>query len=262
MKLLKLLILSFPCFGLLSAEPVEVPSPINHQPWDALLKQFVDERGFVDYQAWKEDAEALRSLDAYLEQFRPKPEGPVSDRDEAVAALINLYNALTIDWILQNYPVVSIRKTHRPWKEERFLVGGRQVSLDEIEHDTLRPWIGWKVHSVIVCAARSCPPLSREALTPENWKAKVQDRYQVWFARTDLHQFEPSGNQVRVSKIFQWFSEDFTGSHGVRELLIRFGPEQHRSLFQDPRLKIKFMDYHWGLNDQSGLGSDYNHGWF
>ena len=244
------------------AESVQIPSGVDHDPWDALLKQYVDERGFVDYAAWKANPESMKKLDAYLDQFKPEPSSTRPDRDEEIAGLINLYNALTIDWILKNYPVKSIRKTTRPWKEKRFLVGGQRVSLDEIEHDTLRPAIDWKVHSVIVCAARSCPPLSREAMTTENWEAQVQDRYQVWFARSDLHQYEPAKTRARVSKIFQWFSEDFTEPNSIRELLLRFGPERYRALFQNPQLSIRYMEYHWGLNDQSGLGSDYNHGWF
>lgn len=252
------------CFavGSVFAESVQIPSGVDHDPWDSLLKQYVDERGFVDYAAWKDSPEAWQKLDAYLDLFKPEPGPEKPGRDEEIAGLINLYNALTIDWILRNYPVVSIRKTSRPWKEDRFLVGGQWVSLDQIEHETLRPWIGWKVHSVVVCAARSCPPLSRDAYTAGNWEEQMKERYRVWFSREDLHQYFPSRDRVEVSKIFQWYSGDFTGENSLPNLLRRFGPETYQFLFEQSDLEIQFGEYHWGLNDQSKLGADYSHGWF
>jgi hypothetical protein len=237
---------------------------VDHGIWDSLLKTYVDSQGLVDYSAWAESPRDRANLKNYLAQFeKAGPAKPgTRDPDYRIAALANLYNALTIGWILENYPVVSIRKTKRPWKEQRFQVGGRWVSLDEIEHDTLRPLIGWKVHSMVVCAARSCPPLQREAFREADWENQMEAIYRIWLSREDLNHFLPDRQTARVSKIFSWFAVDFQGEATLQVILRRFGPPEHQSLFEDQDLKIRFMEYHWGLNDQSGLGSDYNHGWF
>lgn len=90
----------------------------------------------------------------------------------------------------------------------------------------------------------------------------MEERYRTWLARSDLSQYDSRRNQVKISKIFDWYSEDFKGPHSTKAILRRFGPSEHRSLFQSEDYKIRFMDYHWGLNAQSDLGADYRHSIF
>jgi hypothetical protein len=236
------------------------PAEINHQPWDRLLKTYVDERGMVDYAGWHANAADRQALDTYIAQFAPASETPATG-DDAIASLINAYNAITIAWILDNYPTPSIRKTDDPWKAKRWQVGGETVSLDDIEHAFLRPEIGWAVHSVVVCAARSCPPLRQEAFTAETWYGQMEDSYRRWFARDDLNRFLPEDDAVRLSKIFDWYEEDFVEDHTIRSVLRTYAPERFNP-FLKTDFKIRFLDYHWGLNAQSDLGADYDHGWF
>ena len=256
MKTVPLAILS--CVTALNAAGVQVPAGIDHSDYDALLQRYVDERGRVDYRAWSESDEDLNRLDAYLEQFAPDPDAP-AEGDERIASLVNAYNALTLDFILEHFPAESIRVLDDPFNGKRHPVGGRKVSLDEIEHDTLRPLIGWKVHSLVVCAARSCPPLWNRAYTADNWEQAVRDRYRVWLAREDLNRYHPDRNLVEISKIFDWYGEDFEDDHSLRRILARFGPAEHREFLSGDAYKIKFKDYHWGLNAQSDLGRDYKH---
>ena len=137
---------------------VEVRSGIDHAPWHRLLQKYVDEHGLVDYAAWKASAADREALASYLAQLAPAAE-PMARGDERAATLINAYNALAISWMLGLYPIASIRKTSHPFDERRHEVGGRKVSLDDIEHGTLRPELGFRIHAAISCASRSCPPL-------------------------------------------------------------------------------------------------------
>ncbi|MGJ3241574.1 MAG: DUF547 domain-containing protein [Opitutales bacterium] len=244
----------------LQAETPPFPAGIDHRPWDRLLKTYVDERGLVDYAGWHANAGDRAALDRYIAQFAPASKTPATG-DDAIASLINAYNAITIAWILDNYPTPSIRKTDDPWDVERWQLGGERVSLDDIEHVFLRPEISWAVHSVVVCAARSCPPLRREAFTANNWYALMEDSYRRWLARDDLNRFLPEKNTVRLSKIFDWYEEDFTGEHTIPAVLRRYAPERYEAFLKGD-FKIRFLDYHWGLNAQSDLGKDYDHGWF
>ncbi|MDE3084898.1 MAG: DUF547 domain-containing protein, partial [Verrucomicrobiota bacterium] len=140
-----------------AAPTVEVPAGIDHAPWDTLLKKYVNDRGLVAYGPWKANAADLKTLDDYLARFAA-PARPAASGNEEIASLINAYNAFTIRWILTNYPTESIRELDDSWGKARWNVGGRTVSLNEIEHKNLRPLYGWRVHATIVCAARSCPP--------------------------------------------------------------------------------------------------------
>lgn len=247
------------CSPLGAAPTINVPAGIDPQPWDALLKKYVNDQGLVAYEKWKSDAADMKALDAFLARYAPEPSQPAKGAEE-IAALINGYNAFTIRWILQNYPTESIRALEDSFGGARWKMGGRTVSLDEIEHKNLRPLIGWKVHATIVCAARSCPPLQREAFTAENLDALTEQSYRAWLARESLNRFEPAANRAAVSPIFKWFKDDFTGDGELAKVLARYAPERHRAFLEKPGVKIEYLDYNWGLNDQSNRGANYRAG--
>jgi hypothetical protein len=237
-----------------------VPSGIDPGPWEVLLRRYVDDRGLVAYGAWKADEADVRALDAFLAQYAPVPTTPATGTEE-IAALINAYNAFTVRLILQHYPVESIRTIDSPFGGDRWTVGGRMVSVDEIEHRNLRPLYGWKVHATIVCAARSCPPLLREAYRAENLERLTEEAYRTWLGRDDLSELDPGDGNVGVSAIFKWFKSDFAGDGELAVLLGRFGPEAHRRALAAGKYRVEFLPYHWGLNDQGGRGADFRASW-
>lgn len=237
----------------------DVPAGIDHGPLDRLLQKYVDEKGLIDYAGWKASESDMAALREYLEQFAPVP-SEAATGDDKIASLINAYNAFTIEFILENYPVRSIRLLDDPFDGNRHKVGGESVSVDIIEHEMLRPIIGWKVHSVVVCAAISCPPLLDRAYTPETWEEKMEDRYRVWLARDDLNAYDTGRfrSVVEISRIFNWYEDDYTGDNSIKEVLRRFAPSEHAE-FLSGDFRISFQRYHWGLNDQSGIGDGYRH---
>lgn len=243
----------------LLAGEVVVPSNVSHDSFDRLLKKHVDERGLVDYAAWKESEADRKALDAYLAQFADKPRKTATG-DARVAALVNLYNALTIHWILANYPTDSIQGLDKSFEAARHQVGGRKVSLNAIEHDTLRPLIGYKAHGVLVCAARSCPPLQRFAYTGAKLDSQIDTAYRAWLARGDLNEFLPDKKKIDVSSIFKWFKEDFEKAGGLSEVLPRYAPKEHRKFLASGDYKVSHKSYNWGLNDQAGKGRGYTRG--
>ncbi|MFP4260636.1 MAG: hypothetical protein ACLFS1_06105 [Opitutales bacterium] len=168
---------------------------------------------------------------------------------------------------MENYPTRSIRLLDNEFKGKRYRIAGELWSAEDIELATLRPLIGWKMHSVVVCAARSCPPLLNEAYFADDWESKMEERYRLWLARPDLNSYHPdrgwgSRGEVEISKIFSWHSVDFEGAVSVRDVLHRFGPEKYASFLKKADYRIKSKDYHWGLNDQSDLGANYEHSIF
>ncbi|MBK9169610.1 MAG: DUF547 domain-containing protein [Bryobacterales bacterium] len=217
-------------------------------PWDALLKKYVDTRSRVDYAALaRQDREAL---DAFLRDVAA-PWPAAMDSAARKAALINAYNALTVRWIVTHYPVASIQKTPNPFKAERHTVDGRTVSLDQIESE-LRAMGDPRVHSVLVCAARSCPPLRREAYTAGNLEAQLDDNTRAWLADPQLNELNPDRNLASVSPIFQWYRDDFDPDPGLHAFLARYAPGDQGNF------EIEFKEYDWGLNNTSPLGSDYS----
>ena len=90
-----------------------------------------------------------------------------------------------IDWILQNYPTESIWALKDSFKARRHKVGGGTVSLNDIENSALRPEFGYRTHAVLVCAARSCPPLQRSACSSGQLEEQVDHAYRTWPSRPD-----------------------------------------------------------------------------
>ncbi|MCC5843210.1 MAG: DUF547 domain-containing protein [Verrucomicrobia bacterium] len=243
------------------AQLPDVPAHIDHAPFDALLRRYVDEQGRVDYKRWKATPEDVESLKTYLAAFAPVPE-TAAEGDDLTASLINAYNAFTIELILDNYPVQSIRLLDNPFDGKRHTVGGQTISVDDIEHRMLRPLIGWKVHAVVVCAARSCPPLLNRAYTADTWEQHMEERYRAWLAREDLNQFQPARGRngtVEISRIFRWYSGDYIDDHSVENILARFAPAAYRDWLAEGRFRIRYQAYDWGLNDPGDTGDKYRH---
>jgi hypothetical protein len=137
---------------------------------DELLRKHVNDQGLVAYATWKSNAADMSALDQFVNRYAAPARNPAQGVEE-ISALINADNACTIRWILQNYPTESIRDLDKSRAAARWKIGGRSVSLDEIEHKNLRSLYGWKTHATIGCAAHSCPPLRREAFTAANLDA-------------------------------------------------------------------------------------------
>src|SRR6266404_8505123 len=166
---------------------VNVPAGIKHEDYDRLLKKYVNSQGFVAYEKWKGNGEDMKDLDNYLAQFAAT--GKAASGNERYASLVNAYNALVLQWILQNYPTESIWALKNSFKEKRHKVGGEIVSLNDIENSALRPEFGYRTHAVLVCAARSCPPLQRSAYAAGQLDEQCDHAYRVWLGRTDLNAF-------------------------------------------------------------------------
>jgi hypothetical protein len=221
-----------------------------------MLQRYVTAEDRVDYANWKQDGTG--ALDSYLARLAENfPEDTtVAERQ---AALINAYNALTIRWVLPHFPVKSIWKTKKPFTEARHRVDGRMRSLDDIETE-LRESVGPLAHSVLVCAARSCPPLRREAYVAERLQEQLEGNTRQWLANPTKNEFNVTSGKVRVSRIFKWYRDDFeNGDVGLEDLLARYAPPAARPMFTEGsgRLHLKFASYDWGLNDADEVGSGY-----
>jgi len=228
---------------------------VDHAPWDALLKEFVNKQHLVDYA--RLNREGLRRLNSYVASLGQAGTQPLSP-NEKKALLINAYNAFTAQWILKNYPTVSIWRTPTPFTQARHKLGGKMVSLDEIESD-LRAMGDPRIHAALVCAARSCPPLRREAYIADGLDEQLDDNTRESLADRSLNEFYRQQGKAQISPIFKWYRQDFDKYAGGLEGFVRkYAPQQAVEALGDRKLEVDFRDYDWGLNDQSDLGKNYS----
>ena len=233
-------------FGVLRAQgdlPVahsEDPPP-SHAQWDALLKAHVSESGAVDYRGFLNDRESLGS---YLQLLGSSIPGQNWGREAQLAYFINLYNAATVQLILEHYPVNSIRKIPRPWGRKWIRIGDGAYSLDHIEHQILRPMGEPRIHFAINCASRSCPKLLQEAFTGERLELQLEEATRGFINDPSRNRISP--RKAELSKIFKWFRQDFEA--GGRTLTGFLNPRLPDPLEVD--VPIEFLPYDWSLNSQ------------
>lgn len=227
----------------------------DHAAWDALLRDYVTPSSRVDYAKLKREGAAR--LDAYLATLTPAwpRDWPAAERK---AALLNAYNARTVWWIVANYPVQSIWRTKNPFTAARHPVDGRTLSLDAIESE-LRKLGDPRIHAVLVCAARSCPPLRREAYRATDLDRQLDDNTRAWLADSTLNRFDPASRTATVSSIFNWYKGDFPS---VAEFLARYAPPGAAGFLRQRGARIDHLRYRWGLNDASDLGKSYSQAQF
>jgi hypothetical protein len=187
------------------------------------------------------------SLQGYIEGLSRS--GPPSASDDAIMAYwFNLYNAKTVELILENYPLKSIRDISGPWKKKRLTVAGKPMSLNDIEHKTVRAQYDEpRVHYAFNCASIGCPNLKTTA-----WEAETLDADLTQAARDFIG--HPRGvsvdekGRVDASKIFKWYKEDFGGNE--QSLLNHFEKYASGTRLAAIRAnkKIDDFDYDWSLN--------------
>jgi hypothetical protein len=225
----------------------EEPSP--QATYDRLLREYVSPDG-VRWAAWAAadgDRAALSRVTEELAEMRPSGL-PV---DARLAYWINLYNALTLELVLEHYPVGSIREIGgpggSPWKRDLVTVEGREVSLDEIENAILRVEFSEpRIHFALNCAARSCPPLRAEAFSAARLDEQLEEQTVRFLGDPRENGVDDEG-RLHLSPVFEWYAADFENAAGSVAAWVRTyldgAPEG---------AEIRYREYDWSLNEAPG----------
>lgn len=217
----------------------------------------------VQYAAWKANAADMRALETWVSEAAARRPSAMA-RADAFAYWANLYNALTLKVVLERYPVASIRDIRSsgvpfdpkgyfgPWRTRLVTVEGRRMSLDDIEHETMRPTFrDPRVHYAVNCASIGCPNLRPRAWRAATLEAEL-DAAAADFVNHPRGVAVLPGGRVRVSSIYAWFREDFGGTEqGVLAHLRRHAaPTLAASLAG--ATGIAEDGYDWALNGAPG----------
>lgn len=233
---------------LVGASDVRAGEVVDPAPWTELLQTYVDSDGQVDYAGWKNNEEDVEKLESYLEEIaEADPED--HDRSERLAFYLNAYNAAVIGSILDHWPTDSPQSIKGFFKVQTHQIAGESMTLDELEHELIRPTFGEpRIHFVLVCAAKSCPRLRPKALTSSNLESILASAAEEFIPRVT----ELEDGSVVTSKLFDWFGEDFEEAAGsVREYLAKYvDDEDLEEALEDDEVDIEFHSYDWSVNAQ------------
>ena len=234
---------------------------IDHSSWQRILDGYLQvKRGGInrfDYAALKansRDRAILKSYLDYLQGIDPR----LYSKAEQKAYWINLYNSLTVRLVVDAYPVNSIRevcedrnpdsKCSGPWKEKHAKVAGRELTLDNIENNILRPvWKDSLIHYGLSCASYGCPNLLKTAFTAKNTKKLLSAAAREYVNHPRGASFMGNG-LIIISSIYEWYSEDF--GKNERDII------KHLQSYADKKLAKRLenfkgtidYEYDWSLN--------------
>ena len=250
-KLVKRVVLwvSFFCGATNFLAPERSNAEVDHALYVELLEKYV-QNGSVDYRGFKNEE---AKLDRYLKILEETDTKKLS-RDEQFAFYVNAYNGWTIKLILTGYPGIksiknlgSIFKT--PWKKQIARIDGDVITLDQIEHDILRP--GFKdprVHFAVNCASKGCPPLRPEPYRADILEQQLDEMTRAFINDSQRNRLE--GKTLYVSSIFKWFSEDFHDD--VVGFFLKYAQGDLKKQMEESKgdIQVKYLDYDWSLNDK------------
>jgi hypothetical protein len=233
-----------------------VPESVDHARWDHMVASYVTADGKVAYMRLAEEARG--DLDWYLAEIAAADPSGLPP-EEQIAFWINAYNAGVVAGILAGYSPESTLGRARFFRWYTFKVAGEERTLDSIEHEILRKRFSEpRIHFALVCAATSCPKLRREAYIGARLDQQLDDQGRQFVNDPQRNRIDATHGQVRLSRIFQWFAEDFIKASGsVAEFIARYlaDPGQAEALRNAPD-SIEYLEYDWTMNASPGQRPD------
>lgn len=248
----------------------------SYAEYAEVLKLYVDDLGMVNYRALKQNQSKLDSFAALIGKVKPETIEGWSERDR-LAFWVNAYNALTLEAIVNNYPITpsvtgkllfpenSIRQIPGVWDTLFFTVAGTQTTLGHIEHQILRKQFHEpRIHMALVCAAHGCPILRNEPYLGEKLSEQLEDQSRRFVTNPQKYRLDVNTKTLYLSSIFKWFGEDFThnyravktfAGHSERDRAVLnfisqyLSPTERASLAQET-YRIEYLTYDWSLNEQ------------
>ncbi len=232
---------------------------LDHGEWQALLDAYLitdDPSGvhlfnYAKLKANAADGGRLASYIDYLEGLDPRR----YSKDVQMAYWINLYNAVTVRVVLDEYPVASIKEIHEglipgagPWGDVHAMVAGHPLTLDNIEHDILRPiWRDNRIHYAVNCASMGCPNLAPEPYSAANLERLLEQGARDYVNHVRGAELLDEAFGV-VSSIYYWYQEDFGNSEaGVLEHLRNYAEGDLAEQLRDFDGSLDH-EYDWSLN--------------
>jgi hypothetical protein len=250
-----------------AASPLVSQELPDHATFGRVLEQHLD-GVFLDYASIKAGP---RDLEDYLAGLAATSAEAVKDasRNTQLAFWINAYNACAIKLVVDHYPIEkrsgfgavvnvvrgvpanSIQQIPDTWKREFCDVAGETRSLDEIEHEIIRPMGEPRIHFAVNCASRSCPVLAPKPYTGDGLDEELDLAVARFVSDSSQYRLERGAEAVvHVNKILDWYGDDFGGSEGVLAFLLRYLPEADAEYIrQSGSARLAFEDYDWTLND-------------
>ncbi len=222
----------------------------------------------VDYAALER---RRADLAAYLDRLEGTDEAALASAplEVQLAFWINAYNACMLHRVSNHYPIrkdaglvgsvrnaLAGRPDNSVWQIRDVFTGsfcgvaGKSRSLDEIEHEIVRPMGEPRIHFAVNCAAVSCPPLAAEAYDPARIEEQLDRAVRGFVANPEHFLIDRSGDgSLTLNRVLDWFGDDFGGKEGLLGFFAAYVPDADAEFLARPGVEVRFFEYDWTLND-------------
>jgi hypothetical protein len=217
--------------------------------WTSVLTRYVDDAGRIDFAGLQKDHRDLDTVVGFVGAVDPASQPQAfPDRHSRIAFYINAYNALAMYGVVH----AGVPKSLGGFRKfsffylQKFLVGGKEISLYRLENDVIRPLGEERIHFALNCMVNGCPKLPRSAFVADALERQL-DRAARTFMREDRNvRVNPLRGEVWLSAIFDFYTQDFLAhAPSLITYVNRYRAEPIPSDF-----KVRFIDYDWTVNDR------------
>jgi hypothetical protein len=246
----------------------------RRKTFDQLLDLYV-RNGDVYYRALKSER---AKLDGYL-NFQAGTAVDKLPRNEQLAFWLNAYNALVLKTVIDHYPIAgrsadypakSIRQIPGAFERLPHRVGGRTVTLDQIEQTILAGFDDPRVFFAIGRGAAGSGRLRSEAFVPARIEEQLAETVTECPTRAQCVHIDRDGGKLHASSIFSWREKEFAAAYAdkappafanrapieraiVAFILPKLLPSE-REFLQKNSFQVVYEPFDWTLNDLTGRG--------
>lgn len=263
-----------------SVEPADAnstPAASFHTKCAGILKNYVNDKGMVDYKALKRKKLELNQL---LDEFAKLDPNEYNSwpKEDKIAFWLNAYNIKLLKIIVDNYPIESqrilrvlwgpdsIRHIEGIWDKYKFIVMDEEFTLKEIEQRFFRKEFDEpRVFFALSCASLSGPPLRNEPYYGHRLYEQLDDQVRKFLSNPLAFRIDREKQIVHLSAVFHpsWYGEEFISKYGtdkkfkdqppsvraVLNLAANYISEQALFFLERENYSVKYITYNWTLND-------------
>lgn len=227
--------------AVINAQPAD--TPFSHDLFQNVISKYVDD-GNVNYPEINTD----KSYHDYISQLEKTTR--FQNSNEELSYWINAYNALAIKGILDGRSPETFFGKIGYFYNAEYLVNERTTNLYDLEHDVIIPLGEPRIHFALNCASASCPKLNSEVYRAEKLEQQLENAATMFINDSSHNRFEHQTKTAYISKIFDWFEDDFVKHSGTVQnyIALYIKDEVVSTALANNEYEIKFMEYDWSLN--------------
>lgn len=215
---------------------------------DGILQAAVKDRR-VDYAVVEKE---LPQLDKFLVDVAKADPKPLA-ADEKLAFYVNAYNAIVLRAVIANNKkrVIDVPGF---FDKVTYVVAGETTTLNALEEKHVRRLDGKgvsadpRIHFVVNCASRDCPPLAPRAYVGATMQRSLEDQTRAYLSRPGEVAVDAASKRVVVVQLFEWYASDWGGEDHVRKFIAKYVGGPAAAHVVDPAWDLDFRPYDWSSN--------------